>query len=415
MEYVEIARAESERGELVLRERRDEGAPPALELRANGVFVMDTVETSTERALAAAALALVEEPRAVVVGGLGLGFTMHEVLADPRVERCAVVEIEQALVDWMRDGTVPHGPALLADERVVVVDADVAVALAEARPASYDLVLLDVDNGPGYLVHEQNAGALHARPSSSAAAAALRPGRRAGGLVRRTPRPSSRRRCARWSATPRRGRTTSGCRSATSSTGSTSRGYRQPHEPVHRDPDRADRFRTEHDSMGEVQVPARRAVARADPARDRELPDQRHPPRAAAGPRARRWSRRAAARVNGELGILDRRAGRRRSRRPRRPSPPGEHDDAVPARRLPDRLRHQLEHEHQRGDRLAGRARRGRGAPQRPRQRQPVQQRHVPDRDPRRRDARRGRRPAAGPGTSSRPAWRARPRSSPAW
>ncbi len=71
VEYVEIARAESERGELVLRERRDEGAPPALELRANGVFVMDTVETSTERALAAAALALVEEPRAVVVGGLG--------------------------------------------------------------------------------------------------------------------------------------------------------------------------------------------------------------------------------------------------------------------------------------------------------------------------------------------------------
>jgi spermidine synthase len=179
VEYVEIARAESERGELVLRERRDEGAAPALELRANGVFVMDTVETSTERALAAAALALVEEPRAVVVGGLGLGFTMREVLADRRVERCAVVEIEQALVDWMRDGTVPHGPALLADERVVVVTADVAAALAEARPASYDLVLLDVDNGPGYLVHEQNAG-LYTTAFLSVAAATLRPG---GALV----------------------------------------------------------------------------------------------------------------------------------------------------------------------------------------------------------------------------------------
>ena len=59
---------------------------------------------------------------------------MHEVLADHRVERCAVVEIEQALVDWMRDGTVPHGPALLADERVHVVVADIAVALAEAPP-----------------------------------------------------------------------------------------------------------------------------------------------------------------------------------------------------------------------------------------------------------------------------------------
>ena len=93
MEYVEIARAESERGELVLRERRDEAAAASLELRVNGVFVMDTLETSTERALASAALELVADPRAVVVGGLGLGFTMHEVLADARVEKCAVVEI----------------------------------------------------------------------------------------------------------------------------------------------------------------------------------------------------------------------------------------------------------------------------------------------------------------------------------
>lgn len=174
-QYVEIARAESERGELVLRERRSEGAPSVLELRANGVFVMDTLETSTERALASAALALVEDPKAVVVGGLGLGYTMHEVLADSRVEKCAVVEIEQALVDWMRGGTVPHGPGLLADERVTVVVADVAVAMQEAGPASYDLVLLDVDNGPGYLVHEANA-ALYRAPFLRAARAAIRPG-----------------------------------------------------------------------------------------------------------------------------------------------------------------------------------------------------------------------------------------------
>ena len=174
-EYVEIARAETERGELVLRERRPESAPTSLELRANGVFVMDTLEVSTERALATAALDLVDEPRAVVVGGLGLGFTMHEVLADSRVEKVAVVEIEEALVGWMRDGTISHGPALLADERVSVVEADVAVALAEAAPASYDLVLLDVDNGPGYLVHDANA-ALYRAPFLATARTVLRPG-----------------------------------------------------------------------------------------------------------------------------------------------------------------------------------------------------------------------------------------------
>ena len=177
--YVEVARAESERGEIVLRERRPEDGPSSLELRVNGVFVMDNVEVSTERALAQQAMALVDDPRAVIVGGLGLGFTMHEVLADSRVETCAVVELEQALVDWMRDGTVPHGPALLADQRVNVVVADISVALAEAGPSSYDLVLLDVDNGPGYLVHAGNS-VLYEQPALASARAALRPG---GALV----------------------------------------------------------------------------------------------------------------------------------------------------------------------------------------------------------------------------------------
>jgi spermidine synthase len=158
--YVERARAESVRGEVVLRERRDTEDPEGvgvLELRVNGVFVMDTLETTTERELARVALAEVESPRAVVVAGLGLGHTAHEVLSDPRVERLAVVEIEDALVGWMRDGTVPHGPSYLADERLTVVVADIRQAMAEATPASYDLVLLDVDNGPGFLVHGDNA------------------------------------------------------------------------------------------------------------------------------------------------------------------------------------------------------------------------------------------------------------------
>jgi len=151
----EIARAETERGELVLRRRRSGTAADVLELRVNGVFVMDTLETTSEIELAAQALDLVDEPSAVLIGGLGLGFTLQRVLADARVERAVVVEIEEPLIEWMRDGTVPHGPAILADERASVVNADIAMAIAEAR-SSYDLVLLDVDNGPGYLVHEGN-------------------------------------------------------------------------------------------------------------------------------------------------------------------------------------------------------------------------------------------------------------------
>lgn len=156
-EHVEVARAESARGELVLRRRGEERAADTLELRVNGIFVMDTRETTSEIELAALALELVADPQDVVVGGLGLGFTAQRVLADPRVEKVTVVEIEEALIGWMRDGTVPHGPALLADKRLHVVNADISTAIEEAT-STYDLVLLDVDNGPGYLVHETNAG-----------------------------------------------------------------------------------------------------------------------------------------------------------------------------------------------------------------------------------------------------------------
>jgi spermidine synthase len=177
---MEVARAESERGELVLT-RRDDGA---LELRANGVFVMDTVETTSERALAAEALARHDHPRSVLVGGLGLGFTLVAVLEDERVRRVVVAEIEPALVGWLRDGTVPHGPALLTDPRVEVAEGDVADTLAEAE-AAYDLVLLDVDNGPGHLVHDANA-ALYGRTLLEATRRAITP----GGL------------CVIWSAAP---------------------------------------------------------------------------------------------------------------------------------------------------------------------------------------------------------------------
>ena len=170
---MEVARAESERGELVLRQRTEPDGSTTLELRANGVFVMDTRETSSERALAREALARHDAPGSVLVGGLGLGFTLAEVLADPRVRRVVVAEIEPALVGWLRDGTVPHGPALLADDRVEVRVADVADVIGEAEDA-FDLVLLDVDNGPGYLVHDANS-ALYGPALLRTTRRALRP------------------------------------------------------------------------------------------------------------------------------------------------------------------------------------------------------------------------------------------------
>jgi spermidine synthase len=149
---VELARTVSERGELALIRR----AGGLLELRVNGVFVMDTAETSTERALAIAALRLTD-PARLVVGGLGLGFTTAELLTDARVRDVLVAEIEPAVVQWMRDGTVPHGPRVLDDARVRVRVADVRAVVEAEPPRSLDAILLDVDNGPDFLVLDANA------------------------------------------------------------------------------------------------------------------------------------------------------------------------------------------------------------------------------------------------------------------
>jgi spermidine synthase len=154
---MEIARSQSDRGEVVLRRRESDSA---LELRVNGVFVMDTAETSSERSLAAAALAMLDADQrdlTVLIGGLGLGFTLAAVLADARVGRVTVAEIEPDLVAWHRSGLIPETVDAVRDPRTDLQVDDVRHVVASQPPASIDLVLLDVDNGPGYLVYDDNA------------------------------------------------------------------------------------------------------------------------------------------------------------------------------------------------------------------------------------------------------------------
>ena len=168
-----LARGDGTLGELVLRRRS--GTPPVYELIVNGVFLMDTAETSTERLLADVVLQRSAEPRRILVGGLGLGYTVRALLDDQRVECIDVVEIEPLLVGWLRADTVPGAAAVLADQRVHVAIGDLAASLAMAEPATYDAVLLDVDNGPDFLVHGRNAS-VYQQGGLAAAARVLRPG-----------------------------------------------------------------------------------------------------------------------------------------------------------------------------------------------------------------------------------------------
>jgi spermidine synthase len=108
------------------------------------------------------ALGVRPAPR-VLVGGLGMGFTLARVLAG--VDAAAVVEVVELLpevVTWNRElfGHLAAEP--LRDPRVRIAVGDVADTIAAAR-AGYDVILLDVDNGPEALVHPGNERIYHNR------------------------------------------------------------------------------------------------------------------------------------------------------------------------------------------------------------------------------------------------------------
>lgn len=160
--------AEHSPDEVVVRRRAD----GAVELRVNGVFVMDDAETSSERLLAERALA--RGARDVLVGGLGLGFTARALLAGG-AERVVVAELHREVVDAVADDVVAGGRDLLADPRVEVVVGDVVDVVAAQPRATFDAVLLDVDNGPDFLVHPANA-AVYGTEFVTVCVQLLRPG-----------------------------------------------------------------------------------------------------------------------------------------------------------------------------------------------------------------------------------------------
>lgn len=111
------------------------------------------------------------QPR-LLIGGLGMGFTLRAALAvlPPKAE-ILVAELVPTIVDWAR-GTLAHlfGDSL-GDPRVTIRIGDVGEAIA-APGAGYDAILLDVDNGPDALIHPDN-DRLYGKYGLRAAHAAL--------------------------------------------------------------------------------------------------------------------------------------------------------------------------------------------------------------------------------------------------
>jgi spermidine synthase len=166
-----IDRRRGMNGELVLRRI---GADH--EVIVNGTFLMDTRDGRSERALVREAVAGMRDAR-VLLGGLGVGFSLDEALRAPGAAEVVVCEIESAVVEWARRHLREHGGAGLDDPRVSLIVADLGDVL-DSLDGPVDAICLDVDNGPGWLVHERNR-----RLYSNAGIALLRSRVRPGGRV----------------------------------------------------------------------------------------------------------------------------------------------------------------------------------------------------------------------------------------
>ena len=166
-----IDRVETPDGqELVLYERDG-----VFTIRVGGWELMSSRAHGSEETLATSILADVPSRHpTVLVGGLGMGYTLRAVLDTiSTTGRVVVAELLPAIVSWNRNhlGHLARHP--LDDPRVVLVENDVGAVIA-ARPRTFDAILLDVDNGPSALADRRNAG-LYTVAGLTAARRALRP------------------------------------------------------------------------------------------------------------------------------------------------------------------------------------------------------------------------------------------------
>lgn len=146
-------------------------------IMAGSIELMNSRLSGSEKALATMVCArLQDRPKPhVLIGGLGMGFTLRAALAELGPDaRVIVAELVPAVVAWARGPMAEIFAGCLTDPRVSIREEDVGGPIRAGR-ATFDAILLDVDNGPEGLTREAN-DRLYDVAGLHAAKAALRPG-----------------------------------------------------------------------------------------------------------------------------------------------------------------------------------------------------------------------------------------------
>jgi len=168
-----LGEARTPKGTLIALYRHD----GAYLIRADGVELMSTRRHLSEDRLAEVACApLRDVPRArVLIGGLGLGFTLRAALRQLRDDaELVVAELLAEVIAWNANPAYGLSAEAMADSRVRVVHDDV-INVLRASPRAFDAIMLDTDNGPDGMLMSENAS-LYAPSGVRVTVAALRAG-----------------------------------------------------------------------------------------------------------------------------------------------------------------------------------------------------------------------------------------------
>ncbi len=175
--YEQLGEARTPSGTVLTLYRHD----GAFLIWADGIELMSTRRHLSEDRLAEIACAPIRDRTGarVLVGGLGLGFTLRAALRALREDAEVVVaELVPEVVAWNADPVFGISVQSMRDPRVVIVQGDVSNVLRD-NPAGFDAIMLDTDNGPDGLLMSENAS-LYSRHGVRITVAALRVG---GSLV----------------------------------------------------------------------------------------------------------------------------------------------------------------------------------------------------------------------------------------
>lgn len=128
-------------------------------IRLDGQELMHSLAYSSEILLGeigVEAIWNVDKPR-ILIGGLGLGFSLKSLLSGlPKKATVHISELMPEVIDWNRKHMSELNGKLLDDPRVNVFVEDVCDRISDSRNEPYDVILLDVDNGPSSMVQKDN-------------------------------------------------------------------------------------------------------------------------------------------------------------------------------------------------------------------------------------------------------------------